>query len=114
MEEEKKNKLLTIPRLSLGLGLGTFGGWMLNPELFHSIVNAAWREEFFKMLLAFTVAGLVHRVLFRRDIEKTLLKLIEPVVDAINRIGEKADGLGDTVRDHGARIESLESTKTKE
>ncbi len=120
MEKEPEKKLITVPKLTIGLGVAGTGLWgMLDIETLRSFISAAWREELIKMLIAFFVAGIMHRFLFRRDIEKQLMKIVTPIVDALNNIADKSaqiDGkisdISTTIIDHGNRIQAVEQHLT--
>lgn len=102
----EKKPFFTLPKVSIGLGIGTFGGWLLEPELVRSILTIAWREQFFKMLIAFTLAGVVHRMIFKRDIEKQLLRIVDPIIGALNKIGDR-------LNNHDDRLGSIEEKLTR-
>lgn len=116
MADETKKKFFTLPNVSLGLGLSTLGGWgLLDPDTFKSFVSAAWKEELIKMMVAFTVAGIIHRFIFRKDIEKQLLKIVTPIVDALNNIADrsaqtevKLSDMGNKLTEHTNRITLIE------
>jgi hypothetical protein len=122
MDDKKltPKKLITLPALTVGLGVTGTGVWgMLDIETLKSFLTLAWREELIKMLIAFFLAGIIHRFLFRRDIEKQLMKIVNPIVDALNNIADKSRETESAMNDvrnevvqHGKRISLIEQHLT--
>ncbi len=86
------NKYLTLPTATLGLGLTSAGVWgMLNSETLKALISDAWREDIIRMMVAFTFAMLITRLVFRKDVEKSVTNIVTPIVDALNKIADKSE-----------------------
>lgn len=90
--EEPKKKFLTVPKVTIGLGITGAGIWsLMDVDTFKSFISGAWKEDIIRMMIAFTFAGIVHRFIFRKDMEKYFMNLVTPIVDALNKIADKSD-----------------------
>lgn len=127
MDDDKSKAKLTMPQAGIGLGIsGTFSWAMLEPETFKAFMSAAWKENVTQWLVALFIAGVMHRFIFRKDIEKTVVKIVQPLVDALNKVAdaneqtgkqlismhETMNAHGDVLTKQGKRLDLIEQHLT--
>jgi hypothetical protein len=118
--EKPKRKLFNLPYTGIGLGItGTFSAAMLEPEVFKGLLTAAWREDVVRWLVALFIAGILHRLIFRKDIERQLMKMVSPLVNALNKVadcseqtGKQLVAMNSTMGEHGKRLDLIEQHLT--
>ncbi len=119
-DPEQPKKYFTLPKVSIGLGVAGTGIWGFSDfEAFKGLISEAWKQNMTQMLIAFFLAGIAHRFIFKKDIANQLMKIVGPVVDALNAIADKShmidEKMGEinlTVKQHGDRIVAIEQHLT--